>query len=186
MYPLLSDVWSIMDGLKLYLQQSGNTKIQARFYNGWTHGHYVTSDFVLCPDGTTSITFFNVPGSVHDSQVAHWGRVYDKLSAVYDETGGKWTVDSAFGKVNWPLLIKPSQDYLVSTMPTRQEQRLDIQQKQQATLMRQGAEWGMHAIQSSFPCLNQPSHGRHSTYYVVVCRSVYQRVPQAAGDRCER
>jgi hypothetical protein len=51
-YPLLSDVWSTMDGLKLYLQQSGNTEIQARFYNGWTHGHYVTSVFVFCPDGT--------------------------------------------------------------------------------------------------------------------------------------
>jgi len=96
MYPLLSDVWSTMDGLKLYLQQSGNTKIQARFYNGWTHGHYVTSVFVFCPDGTIPIAFFNVPGSVHDSQVAYWGRVYDKLEAVYNETGGKCTVDSAF------------------------------------------------------------------------------------------
>ena len=152
-YPLLSDVWSTMDGLKLYLQQSGNTEIQARFYNGWTHGHYVTSVFVFCPDGTIPIAFFNVPGSVHDSQVAYWGRVYDKLQAVYDETGGKCTVDSAFGKVNRPFLIKSSQDYLVSTMPTRAEQRLDLARKRQATSMRQAAEWGMRAIQSSFPRL---------------------------------
>jgi hypothetical protein len=152
-YPLLSDVWSTMDGLKLYLQQSGNTEIQARYYNGWTHGHYVTSIFVFCPDGTIPIAFFNVPGSVHDSQVAHWGRVYDKLGAVYHDTGRKCTVDSAFGKVNRPFLIKSSQDYLVSTMPTRLEQREDIQRKRQATLMRQAAEWGMCAIQSSFPCL---------------------------------
>ena len=116
MYPLLSNVWSTMDGLKLYLQQSGNTQIQARFYNWWTHGHYVTLVFVFCPDGTTPIAFINVPGSVHDSQVANWGRVYDKLGAVYDETGGKSTVDSAFGKVNRPLLVKSLQDYLVSTM----------------------------------------------------------------------
>jgi len=60
-YPLLSDVWSTMDGLKLYLQQSGNTEIQARFYNGWTHGHYVTSVFVFCPDGTIPIAFFTFP-----------------------------------------------------------------------------------------------------------------------------
>jgi hypothetical protein len=58
MYPLLSDVWSTMDRLKLYLQQSGNTKIQARFYSGWTHGHYVTPVFVFCPDGTIPIAFF--------------------------------------------------------------------------------------------------------------------------------
>ena len=153
MFPLLSNVWSTMDGLKLYLQQSGNTEIQARFYNRWTHGHYVTSVFVFCPDGTIPIAFFNVPGSVHDSQVAHWGRVYDKLEAVYDETGGKCTVDSAFGKVNKPFLIKSSQDYLVSTMPTCEEQRLDLQRKRQATSMRQAAEWGMRAIQSSFPRL---------------------------------
>jgi hypothetical protein len=116
-YPLLSDVWSTIDGPKLYLQQSGNTKIQACFYNGWTHGHYVTSVFVFCPDGTIPIAFFNVPGSVHDSQVAHWGSVYDKLEAIYNETGGKCMVDSAFGKVNRPFLIKSSQDCLVSTMP---------------------------------------------------------------------
>ena len=153
MFPLLSNVWSTMDGLTLYLQQLGNTEIQACFYNGWTHGHYVTSVFVFCPDGTIPIAFFNVPGSVHDSQVAHWGRVYDKLEAVYDETGGKCTVDSAFGKVNRPFLIKSSQDCLVSTMPTREEQRLDLQRKRQATSMRQAAEWGMRAIQSSFPRL---------------------------------
>ena len=50
--------------------------------------------------------------------------------------------------------IKSSQDYLVYTMPTRLEQRLDnIQRKGQATSMRQAAEWGMRAIQSSFPRL---------------------------------
>jgi len=38
-------------------------------------------------------------------------------------------------------------------MPTREEQRLDLQRKRQATLMRQAVEWGMRAIQSSFPCL---------------------------------
>jgi hypothetical protein len=47
MFPLLSNVWSTMDGLTLYLQQSGNTEIQACFYNGWSHGHYVTSVFVF-------------------------------------------------------------------------------------------------------------------------------------------
>ena len=72
---------------------------------------------------------------------------------MYDETGGKCTVDSAFGKVNRPFLIKSSQDYLVSTMPKCQEQRLDLQRKRQATSMRQAAEWGMRTMQSSFPRL---------------------------------
>jgi hypothetical protein len=114
-YPLLLDVWSTMDGLNLYLQQTGDSKVQARYYNGWTHGHYVTSVFVFCPNGTISIAFFNIPGAVHDSQVAHWGRIYDKLEHIYNEIGGKCTVDSAFGKVNCPFLIKSLQDVLVSS-----------------------------------------------------------------------
>jgi hypothetical protein len=72
-HPLLTDCWATMDGLKLYLQSSGNSDIQERFYNGWTHDCYVTSVFCFCPDGTIPIAFFNVPGCVHDSQVAEFG-----------------------------------------------------------------------------------------------------------------
>ena len=68
---LLNDCWATMDGLKLYLQASGNMEVQERFCNGWTHDHYVTF-FCFCPDGTIPITFFNVPGYVHDSQVAEF------------------------------------------------------------------------------------------------------------------
>jgi len=139
-YPLLSDVWSTMDGLKLYLQQSGNAEIQAHFYNGWTHGHYhyLTLVFVFCPDGTIPIAFFfNVPGSVHDSQVAHWGGVCDKLGAMYDEIGGKCTVDSAFGKVN-----SSSCRGIISSRPCQhaKSRGWTSHRKRQATFMRQAAE----------------------------------------------
>ncbi len=65
-----------MDGLKLYLQSAGHADIQERYYNGWTHDHYDTSVFCFCPDGTILIAFFNVPGSVHDSQVAEFDNLY--------------------------------------------------------------------------------------------------------------
>jgi hypothetical protein len=173
MYPFFFNVWCITDGLKLYLQQSGSTEIQACFYNGWTHGHYVTSVFVFCPDRTIPIAFFNVPGSVHDSQVAYWGKVYDKLERIYQETGGKCRVDLAFGKVNQVFLIKSLQDYLVSLAPTCQELRLDLIQKRQATAMREAAEWGMQAIQSSFPCLKDTfvyeETGEHCIVMKMIC-----------------
>jgi hypothetical protein len=140
-----------MDGLKLYLQQSGKSGVQEWFYNGWTQDHYVTSVFVFCPNRTIPIAFFNVPSAVHDSQIAHWGKIYDKLDEVYKVTGGKCTVDSAFAKVNRSFLIKSSQDILISSAQTTQEQREEIQQNIQATLMRQAAEWYMRSIQSSFP-----------------------------------
>ena len=82
------------------MQSAGHADIQERYYNGWTHDHYVTSVFCFCPDGTIPIAFFNVPGSVHDSQVAKFGNIYDKLEGVFLSTGAKSCVDSAFGNVN--------------------------------------------------------------------------------------
>jgi hypothetical protein len=140
-----------MDGLKLYLQQSEKSDVQEQFYNGWTHNHYVASVFVFCPDGTIPIAFFNVPGAVHNNQIVHWGKIYDKLDGVYKETGEKCTVDSAFAKVNHPFLLKSSQDILLSSVTL--EQREEIQRKIQATLMRQAVEWGMRSLRSLFPRL---------------------------------
>ncbi len=74
-HPLVTDCWATMDGLKLYLQTAGNAYIQEWYYNGWMHDHYVTSIFCFCPNGMIPIPFFNVPGSVHDSQVAKFGNI---------------------------------------------------------------------------------------------------------------
>jgi hypothetical protein len=73
-----------MDGLKVTLEQSSDALIQERLYNGWTHDHYVTSVICFCPDGTIPIAFINVPGSVHDSQVANYGNIYDKMESVFN------------------------------------------------------------------------------------------------------
>ncbi len=125
--PLLTDCWATIDGLKLYLQQSGNANIQERYYNGWMHDHYVMSIFCFCPGGTITIAFFNVPGLVHDSQVAEYGNIYDKLEDVFQSTGAKCCVDLAFGQVNREYLYKLSQDLFGSLAPTRHERKLELQ-----------------------------------------------------------
>ncbi len=56
-HPYLLDIWCTMGGLKLMLEQSGNTLIQKQFYNGWMQDHYVTSVMCFCPDGTILIVF---------------------------------------------------------------------------------------------------------------------------------
>jgi hypothetical protein len=150
-HPLLHYCWATMDGLKLYLQQSGNTEIQEQFYNGWTHDHYVTSVFCFCPVGTIPIAFFNVPGFVHNSQVAELGKFYSKLEHVYKTTGGKCCIDSAFGSIERDFLLKLGQDLLDSSAPTRHEQNLEHQLRRQTTSAWQMAEWGMLLIQTSFP-----------------------------------
>jgi hypothetical protein len=82
-HPYLLDVWCTMDGFKVMLEQPGNALIQEQFYNGLMHNHYVTSVMCFCPDGMILIFFCNIPGTVHDSQVADYGDIYDKLELVY-------------------------------------------------------------------------------------------------------
>jgi hypothetical protein len=79
LYLLFGAERATKEGLKFCLQQSGNADIQEHYYNGWTHDYYVTSVFCFCPDGTIPIAFFNVTGSVHESQVADLGNIHGKL-----------------------------------------------------------------------------------------------------------
>jgi hypothetical protein len=146
-HPYFSDVWCTMDGLKLMLEQSGDALIQEQFYNGWTHDHYVTSVMCFCPDGTIPIGFCNIPGAVHDSQVADYGGIYDKLEYVYEREGPKCTVDSVFGNVSRQFLIKSSQELI------HIEDRVERGMARDATSMHQSVEWGMWAFQSSMPRL---------------------------------
>jgi hypothetical protein len=80
-----------MDGLKLMLEQTGNALIQWQLYNGWRHDHYVTSVLCFFPDGTIQIVFCNIPSAVHDSQVANYWDIHDKLESVYVRDDAKCT-----------------------------------------------------------------------------------------------
>ena len=143
----------IIVGLKLMLQQAPNSMIQEQVYNDWTHDHYVMSVLCFCPDGMIPIAAFNMPGSFHDSTVAEYGGVYAKLEAMFNKYGVKCTADSAFGGKTYPFLIKSSQDPLLATGETQDEIVAQVRIQLEATSMRQAAEWGMRAVQSSFPRL---------------------------------
>jgi hypothetical protein len=58
------------------------------------------------------LSFCNISGAVHDSQVAIDGDVYNKLESVYLQDGSKCTVDSAFGNVSRDFLIKSLQELI--------------------------------------------------------------------------
>jgi hypothetical protein len=143
-HPFLADVWCTMDGLKLMIECAADDEEQNRFYNGWTCDHYVGAVLVFCPDGTIPICCYNVPGTVHDSNIAVIGNIYNKLEEVYNMSGGKCTVDSAFARNNYPFLIKSCKPSLDMTLT-------DMDVAKDATSMRQSAEWGMRAFQASFP-----------------------------------
>lgn len=146
-HPSLTDVYCTCDGLKLPFQSTAGLNEQSMFYNGWLHAHFVTNLFVFSADGRIIACVLNVPGSVHDSTLAQWGCVYDKLEQKYLETGGICCADSAFASNPNPYLIRSAQDTSGAKTP------LELNQLMEATSLRQASEWGMHAIQSAFPRL---------------------------------
>ena len=87
--------------------------------------------------------------------MAYWGRIYDKLQAIYDETGLKFVVDSVFCGQSFPFLIKSGQDQFTADRGCRnhRERIENISKKRHATSMHQSVEWGMRAVESSFPRL---------------------------------
>jgi len=117
------------------------------YYNGWMHDHFVSCVFVFTIDGRIIRCIANAPGSLHDSTLAEWAGIYDALEEVYQRTGAKCCVDSAFASVNNPYLLKSSQTPLDGDGPVA------LLRNEQATSLRQAAEWGMRAIQSAFPRL---------------------------------
>jgi hypothetical protein len=144
-YLHVPDVWAACDGLKLGMQATMDDVTQNMFYNGWTHGHYISCIFVFAPDGKIRVCCFNSPGCWHDSSQADHGGVYDKLNEVYEATGGKVVVDSAFSVQDKCYFIKSSQ-----TDPMDAQELLT---NRDATSVRQLSEWGMRQIQAKFPRL---------------------------------
>ena len=133
-----------MDGLKCRIEKARNNIVQSRFYNGWKSDHFVSAVLFIVPDGTIATGFYNVPGCCHDS-----------TERVYEETGLKLVIDSAFVSGIYDFLIKSLQDNLTAgdELLNVAEQVRNIAVKRAATSMRQSVEWGMRAIQSSFPRL---------------------------------
>jgi hypothetical protein len=145
-FPVLNGAWCIVDGLKIPIQKSGDEEIQNAYYNGWLHSHFVGCIFIFAPSGVIVACTLNAPGSWHDSYIAENGGLYDKLRSIHERTGGIAVVDSAFSKKQCPFLIKSGKAKLGESPAARTL-------RQQATSFRQSAEWGMRAIQGSFPRL---------------------------------
>ena len=146
-HSLLVDCYCMVDGLKLYLQQPGDSIIQTCFYNGWKHDYYVTTIFAFALNGSIIACTLNAPGTWHGSTLPHWGSMYSKLQKYWEDHHGKVLMDSAFASNMYKFIIQSSQN--VPIMEGHQAMLLG----QQATSCRQAAEWGMRGLQGSFPRL---------------------------------
>ena len=81
--------------------------------------------------------------------------MYNKLKDVYQQAGLKFVINLAFSSIDYDFLTKSSQEDLTASdeFTTLEEQIANIAVKKEATSMRHCAEWGMRAVQSSFPRL---------------------------------
>jgi hypothetical protein len=102
--------------------------------------------YVFVPSDRIVAQSLNNPGSWHDSLVALHGNIYNKLESIFEACGGKCIVDSAFNQKRCAYSIKSGK-----RKPGETAERRRI--CHQATVMHQAMEWGMRAIQGSFPCL---------------------------------
>ena len=105
-HPALEGVGLSIDGLRLSSEAPGSFVAQNNYYNGWKHNHCVASIFVFAPDGTIIFMVTNCAGSQHDSTLVDLGGIYEKLRLLYEDTGVKCCVDSAFSTKQRPYLIK--------------------------------------------------------------------------------
>ena len=106
---LLDYVFFAVDSLELMLEQSGDCVIQERFYNGWTHNNYASNVFIFAPNGTILDMVINGPGSMHDSTLALYGGIYDRLEKMYNDYDVKAVVGLAFMSVQIQNLIQSAQ-----------------------------------------------------------------------------
>jgi hypothetical protein len=145
-YPLLKNVYCVADGLKISIQAAGQQHVQRRFYNGWQKDHCISNVFVFAPDGTIIAAALNMPGCCHDSFVAEYGFIYGKLEEVNARVpdGAVCVMDSAFSADGKPYVLKSIQAHI------RAENAEEYLMYEEATSVRQAAEWGMRGLRSSF------------------------------------
>ncbi|CAB9511759.1 unknown protein [Seminavis robusta] len=149
---MLPDVAFVMDGVKLMFEKAEDLDEQSMYYNGWTHDHYITNVFCFGADGTMVAAAVNAPGSMHDSTIAEYGSIYSQLEDIYQRTGAKCCVDSAFSAAERPYIVKSSENVLRAGSPEQ------LIQQEQATSLRQASEWGMRVVQSAFCRLKDRIH----------------------------
>ena len=154
--------FGFVDGLNLPVRESSDYFEQNANYNGWLAGCYVSSIFVYGPDGTVIWARCNMPGSWHDAHCARGlfeailetpGFVRDGMCIVGD-TAFPRTAEMR-GHIVTPKR-QDEMDRLFLDGATEQELVALKVAHNDATTVRQAAEWGMRQLQSGFARLRLP------------------------------
>jgi hypothetical protein len=105
------------------------------------------------PDGMIIFGVINAPGLIHDSSLASFFGMCKKLPTVYDKTGLKVILNSAFSASEFEFITKSAQNFGAIHFNSMEKMAINSA----ATSMQQAAEWGMQALQGLFPRLQDTS-----------------------------
>jgi hypothetical protein len=90
--------------------------------------------------------------NLSNHQICSVGQIYGKLVSFYKANGGKCTADSAFAAKNVNYIIRS-----LASVEIEAKDRIALHNRllinKEATAMQKSAEWGMHALKTSFPRL---------------------------------
>jgi hypothetical protein len=149
--PSVRGVIGFLDGLSLPTQCSSEEDEQNAFYNGYYHDTAVNNIFLFSPLGKILFACINCPGSWHDSIVAA-PLIALCITKLLDDF--KICVDQGFPRSG------DLRDKFVGPISRKRREKLHplvrdlyLEESNYYVSLRQAAEWGMRALQGSFPRL---------------------------------
>lgn len=148
--PLAKGVIGFMDGLALPTECSSNEEIQNAYYNGYHADTMINNVLAFGPDGKIFFAALNYPGSWHDGSL-----VMELLAWLKEKIGAfKVCVDQGFPRSGdaFDIFVGPFSEKAARNLsPILRDSLLNMANIY--TSLRQSSEWGMRALQGTFPRL---------------------------------
>jgi hypothetical protein len=154
--PLVLHKFGFVDGKNFRIKEPSNIEEQNAHYNGWLGNVYVTGTLLYGPDGCILWTRHNAPGSWNDAETSATLMLKLLDPAQTDQLLGIVS-DSAFPCSNHMAgrVVSPLKDDELDRFPAN-ERGAAAEMSAAITALRQGAEWGMGAIEKPYRRLQVP------------------------------
>ena len=153
--PALTNVFGFVDGVYFPCEDPADSDTQNAYYNAWKSCCSLTNVIVFGTDGTILWVHYNLPGSWHDSRLARplYARLLDPSC-----TPPQYALiaDTAFPRSD-PLLKRK----IITPLKVGDVYAANVEIAEQKAYnsevlrARQGVEWGMHSLQSTFARLHR-------------------------------
>lgn len=165
-----NNVIGFLDGLSLHTECSSELVTQNSFYNGYHADTMVNNILAYGPDGKVFFAGINFPGTWGDGLVASFF-----ISKIIEEIGDyRICVDQGFPRSGdiYDVFVGPISRRAVGRLASPLKGLL-LEQSRVYTSLRQASEWGMRALQGSFPRLKKRLPGDSQLRQKIIQSIIY-------------